>query len=164
VHRITVGRTLRLELTVTNTGAENLRFEEALHTYFRVGQVQKAQIKGLDSVAYLDNTDANREKIQAETLVMKAATDNAYLNTRSGVELTDPVLRRTIQTEKENSTTTVVWNPWQNGAAALSDLGNEEWQQMACVEASNILSSAISLAPGEKHAMRAILSVSPEAG
>jgi glucose-6-phosphate 1-epimerase len=164
VYRITVGRALRLELMVTNIGAGSLRFEEALHTYFRVGQVQKAQVKGLDGVAYLDNTDANREKIQAETLIMKAATDNAYLNTRSAVELMDPVLRRTIRTEKENSATTVVWNPWQNGAAALSDLGNEEWQQMACVEASNILSSAISLAPGEEHTMRATLSVSPEAG
>jgi hypothetical protein len=33
---------------------------------------------------------------------------------------------------------------------------------MACVEASNILGSAVSLAPGEEHTMRATLSVAAD--
>jgi glucose-6-phosphate 1-epimerase len=55
-----------------------------------------------------------------------------------------------------------VWNPWQQGAASLADLGDDEWQRMACVEACNILGSAISLAPGRQHTMRATLSLVPQ--
>jgi glucose-6-phosphate 1-epimerase len=35
-HRIAIGKTLRLELTITNTGNAAFQFSEALHTYFRV--------------------------------------------------------------------------------------------------------------------------------
>ena len=159
VHRVTVGSNLGMELTVRNTGATALRFEEALHTYFRVGAVQGVRVRGLDQVAYLDNTDANRKVIQSGDVVIAKATDNAYLDTATAPELVDGALGRVVRTDKENSATTVVWNPWQQGAAALSDFGNDEWQRMTCVEASNILESAISLDPGEDHTMRATLSV-----
>jgi len=157
--RITIGTTLRLELTAINTGSTPFSFEEALHTYFRVGHAASARVRGLNGVSYLDNVDQNREKIQSGDLVLTGTTDNAYINTQSTAELVDPLLRRTLRTEKENSRTTIVWNPWQRGAASLSDLGDDEWQQMTCVEASNILSSAVSLPPGDKHAMRADLSM-----
>jgi glucose-6-phosphate 1-epimerase len=158
-YRVSVGSALRLELIAKNTGAAPFRFEEALHTYFRVGQAQTVHVRGLDQVRYLDNTDGNREKIQAGDLEMTATTDNAYLNTFTAPELIDPSMHRTLRTDKANSATTVVWNPWQQGAASLSELGEEEWQQMVCVEASNILTSAVSLAPGQEHTMRAALSV-----
>jgi glucose-6-phosphate 1-epimerase len=162
IHRITVGAELRLELVVTNTGSTPFRFEEALHTYHRVGEVEKIQVAGLDRTAYLDNTDGNREKMQDGDVIFTKPTDNAYLDTQNSVEVIDPLLRRRIRTEKKNSLTTVVWNPWKEGALSLADLGNDEWQQMACVEASNILSSAIALAPGEEHTMTATIKVSPE--
>ena len=159
VHRVTVGSSLGMELNLTNTGSTGLRFEEALHTYFRVGEVQRVRVRGLDQVAYLDNMDGNQEKIQSGDLLIDKATDNAYLNTYSAPELVDGGLGRTIRTDKENSATTVVWNPWQQGAAALADFGRDEWQHMACVEASNILEHAVSLRPGEEHAMRATLHI-----
>jgi len=160
--RIAIGSTLGLELTATNTGSVPFSFEEALHTYFRVGQAASVCVRGLNGVNYLDNVDQNREKTQSGDLVLNDTTDNAYLNIQSAAELVDPVLRRNLRTEKENSLTTVVWNPWQHGAASLSDLGKDEWQQMTCVEASNVLTSAVSLGPGEKHTMRANLSIASE--
>lgn len=120
------------------------------------------RVRGLNGVTYLDNVDQNREKTQSGDLVLTGTTDNAYLDIQSAAELVDPVLCRTVRTEKENSRTTVVWNPWQHGAASLSDLGEDEWQQMTCVEASNVLSSAVWLGPGEEHTMRANLSIAPE--
>ena len=160
--RVTIGSTLSLQLTATNTGSAPFSFEEALHTYFRVGAVASVRVRGLNGVSYLDNVDQNREKTQSGDLVLAGTTDNAYLNVQSAAQLVDPVLRRTVSTEKENSRTTVVWNPWQQGAALLSDLGEDEWKQMTCVEASNVLSSTIRLGPGEEHSMRATLSIGPE--
>jgi glucose-6-phosphate 1-epimerase len=162
VHRVTVGGTLHLELTATNIGATPLSFEEALHTYFHVGDARNVRVHGLDRVTYLDNTDGNREKIQSSDVVFGGATDNAYLDARGALELVDPDLHRILKTDKENSATTVVWNPWQQGAASLADLGDDEWRTMACVEASNILCSAVRLAPGQQHTLRATLSIIPE--
>ena len=159
VHRVTFGTELKLELEVTNTGTTSLRLEEALHTYHRVGHVDNIRLRGLDGVTYLDNTDSNREKMQYGDVVLASQTDSAYLNTRHALELVDPELRRRIRIVKENSLTTVVWNPWREGAQALSDLGNDEWQQMVCAEASNILGFAVNLAPGQQHTMRASIRV-----
>jgi glucose-6-phosphate 1-epimerase len=153
---------LELELTATNTGSTPFKFEEALHTYFRVGASQHVRVRGLDQVRYLDNTDQNREKVQSGDVTFSSATDNAYLDTNGALDLIDPTLSRIIRTEKRNSATTVVWNPWQQGAASLADLGSEEWQRMTCVEASNIRNSAVLLAPGEQHTMRATISVHPD--
>jgi glucose-6-phosphate 1-epimerase len=134
--------------------------EEALHAYHRVGHVENIRLRGLDGVAYLDNTESNREKVQSGDLVLTAQTDSAYLNTRHALELVDPGLRRRILVAKENSLTTVVWNPWSEGTRLLSDLGDDEWQRMLCVEASNILAFALILPPGEQHTMTATINVS----
>lgn len=164
VHILSIGSALHLQLKVTNTGNTPFRFEEALHTYFRVSQAENVRVRGLDRVKYLDNVDSNREKMQSGDLTFSGKTDNAYLDVPGAAELLDPASRRTLRTEKENSATTVVWNPWQEGAAPLSDLGDEEWRQFACVEASNILRSAISLAPGHEHKMQATLSLVAQNG
>jgi glucose-6-phosphate 1-epimerase len=161
MYRVTIGRELQLELTAINTESTSFRFEEALHTYFRVGNAQSVRVHGLDQAAYFDNADGNREKVQSGDILFAAATDNAYINTKGAVDLIDPAWCRTIRTEKENSGTTVVWNPWQQGAASLSDFGNDEWQRMTCVEACNILGSAVLLGPGQSHTMRATLGIAP---
>ena len=44
------------------------------------------------------------------------------------------------------------------GFAGLRDLGNGEWTEFLCVEASNILGAAVNLAPGKEHKMTAVLS------
>lgn len=159
VYRVTFGAELSLELVCTNTGTTTLHFEEALHTYNRVQDVQDVRVQGLDAVHFLDNTDANKEKTQSGDVVIASQTDNAYLNTVSAVDLLDPKMHRRIRLTKTNSLTTVVWNPWRDGAVRLRDLGDGEWTQFLCVEASNILRSAVSLAPGQEHSMTAVLSV-----
>jgi glucose-6-phosphate 1-epimerase len=160
VHRLTIGAKLTQELVMINTGATALRFEEALHTYYRVGGAEAVRITGLDGVAYLDNMDDNREKRQAGDIVFTAQTDRAYVDTTHAVEIMDPIFRRRIRLEKQASRTTVVWNPWSTGAQPLKDLGDDEWRSMACVEASNIRAFAVDLAPGEQHSMKTVIQVS----
>jgi len=159
VYRASFGAELTLELEMSNTGAAPLRFEAALHSYFRVGDATQARVKGLDGVHYLDKTDANREKTQIGDVVFAKETDSVYLDTSHAVELQDPALRRRIRISKENSRATVVWNPWTEKAKAMSDLGDDEWKQMVCVETCNVAKHAVNLAPGERHSMKAIVRV-----
>lgn len=162
-YRVSIGLELSLELVVINTGTDPVRFEEALHTYHSVGEVEKIRIAGLDQTVFLDNTNANREVLQTKDVIISGPVDSAYLNTQATLELVDPVLHRRMRIEKENSLTTVVWNPGKQGAEALADLGNDEWRQMVCVEACNIRDYAVNLLPGEEHRMVAtIRQIMPE--
>ncbi len=130
VHRITVGKELKLELVVTNTGSTSLRFEEALHTYHRVGDVEKVRVTGLDGVVFLDNVDANHEKTQRGDVAMTGPIDNAYLNTENTLELVDPTLHpRGFKSRRRIRCLPLSGIPGKNGAKALADLGDDEWRQ-----------------------------------
>ena len=130
-----------------------MRFEEALHTYFKVSDVERVRVRGLDGAVYLDNREGNREKTQHGDLVLSKQTDNAYKDANGPVEIVDAALGRILKTEKQGSASTIVWNPWSDGASSMADLGGDEWPRMLCVEGGNILMSALSLNPGESHTM-----------
>lgn len=158
-HRVTFASELKLELVCINTGTAPFHFEEALHTYNRVADVGTVRLRGLDGTSFLDNTDSNQKKTQIGDAMIAAQTDNAFINTQSAVDLIDPALDRRIRLQKDKSSTTVVWNPWQDGAAKLRDLGEGEWRHFLCVEASNILGATVTLEPGQEHTISAVLSV-----
>jgi glucose-6-phosphate 1-epimerase len=50
-------------------------------------------------------------------------------------------------------------NPWVQKARALSDLGDDEWTQMTCIETSNVSDFAVDLAPGQQHKMKALVRI-----
>src|SRR5271157_597863 len=159
VHRVTFGAELVLELLLTNTGAVPLRFEEALHTYHRVGDVTRIRVRGLGGVHYLDKTDSLREKVQQGDIMIESETDRVYLNTQHSLELDDPISHRRTRITKENSSTTVIWNPWVEKAKAFADLGDDEWKQMICIETSNVSDLAVELVPGQQHKMKATIEI-----
>jgi glucose-6-phosphate 1-epimerase len=160
-YRITAGAKLRLELTVINRGRTAMRFEEALHSYLRVGRIQDVEVRGLNGLAYLDKTDKFREKMQSGDVTITEQTDRIYLNARGAVDVADRALGRIVRTEKVNSETTVLWNPWVEQAAKLADFGSDEWQRMVAVEGSNVQNAAVNLAPGEEHTLRVTLVALP---
>jgi glucose-6-phosphate 1-epimerase len=157
-YRVTFGSELRLELAVTNTGTTLLRFEEALHTYHRVGNITQARVRGLENVQYLDKTDSNRLKMQRDEIVIESETDRVYLNTIDAIELEDTALGRRTRVTKENSRTTVIWNPWTQKAHSLSDFADDEWRHMFCIETSNVSNFGVDLAPGQHHNLKALVS------
>ena len=159
VYRVTFASELRLELVVTNTGKTSLRFEEALHAYHRVGNVLKTRLGGLSTVQYIDKTDSNRKKTQHGETAIVSETDRVYLDTTNAIEMEDPVVRRRTLVTKENSRTTVVWNPWVQKAHSLTDFADDEWMQMICIETSNVSDFAVDLPPGRQHTMKALVRV-----
>ncbi len=161
-YQVTFGADLKLALTFTNDDSVPVTIAEALHTYHVVGDVTQVRVAGLDGVHYLDNMDGNREKQQQGDLQFKGETDNAYLDTTAPLTLHDPVLRRRIDIKKFGSCSTVTWNPWEKSARSMSDLGDEEWRRFACVEASNVLDCAVTVAPSESHTLGAWIGVAAE--
>jgi glucose-6-phosphate 1-epimerase len=160
-YRVTFGHELVLELTTENPGSSPLHIEEALHTYYEVGDAAQASVSGLDNTEYIDKTDGFRRKHQLGDIAMAKETDSVYLDTQRALELRDPVLRRRIRVVKQDSRTTVVWNPWKEKSGGMKDLGEGQWQHMLCIEASNVGDFGVQVAPGERHTIKATTSVLP---
>lgn len=160
-YTIVIGATLSLELAITNNGADAVKFEEALHTYFTVADVRNAWIDGLAGASYLDKVDNFATKTQDGAVRITGETDRVYLNTTSACIIHDPVHKRKVVNAKENSSATVVWNPWIAKAKAMSDFGDHEWPEMVCVETVNANVHAVTLAAGQTHTMKAVISSEP---
>jgi glucose-6-phosphate 1-epimerase len=159
-YQLILGSELRMSLTVANPGTAPLHFEEALHTYLRVGDARRVRISGLSDTDYIDKTDGFKRKHQIETtLTLTGETDRPYLNTEQTVALDDPVLKRGIAVSKSGSRTTVVWNPWLELSAKLSDMSPDGWQTMTCIETANAADNALTLQPGAQHTMQAHITV-----
>ena len=157
---VTVNDHLTLELTVTNKSTtDNFEFENCLHTYFFVEDITAVSVHGLRGVTYLDKTDNQARKVEAgETIRISSEVDRTYLDTTGTVEIRDALIGRVIRVEKENSASTVVWNPWIAKAQAMTDFGNEEYRNMVCVESGNVASNKIILLPGESSSLKVNLS------
>ena len=159
--RVAFGATLQLELEVENRSGQSFGFEEALHSYFAVSDVKQAGVRGLQGARYADkvrNMAVFTE--EADELRITGETDRVYEST-AACRIGDPGAGRTISVEKYGSASTVVWNPWTERAAQMSDLGADTWQGMLCVESANVGSSKITLAPGEAHILRVTVSLTP---
>lgn len=158
-HKLILGRSLTMQLTVTNDAATPLLFEEALHTYYSVADVHEATVTGLEGTTYLDKVDHFQAKQQHGAVTITGPTDRVYLNTTGPCVLHDAAGKRRITVAKTNSDTTVVWNPWDSGAAKLPDMEASEWHEFLCVETVNAAANAVTLAPGASHTMQAHVSV-----
>jgi glucose-6-phosphate 1-epimerase len=158
-YSITVGSSLKMELNVSRKSGQPITVEQALHSYFHVGDVRQVAVTGLANTRYLDKLQANRELTEGEAPVRIAAeTDRIYLDTAATCEIADPVLKRKIIISKTGSTATVLWNPWIAKARAMPDFGDDEWPGMLCIETCNVGTSAVKLTAGESHTMTAEIS------
>jgi glucose-6-phosphate 1-epimerase len=161
-HRIRVGATLEMTLEVENGSSEPLGFEEALHTYLAVRDVRETSVTGLAGTTYIDKVAGMTRTTEGQAPVrLGDETDRVYLDTRATCIVDDPGGRRRLVVDKDGSASTVVWNPWVAKAKALSDFGDDEWIRMICIETANAADDRIRLAPGQRHAMRAVLRVEP---
>ncbi len=163
VCRATFGTELKIELIVTNTGTSPFSFEEALHAYFAVRDLRTAFVRGLDATQYIDKTDKRIEKLQTGDVHFSAETDRVYLDTERELRLFDPASQRRVIVHKENSRTTVVWNPWSEKSVALKDLGADQWKNFVCIETTNVAPFVIQLALGQSHTMATLVKVAPHA-
>jgi glucose-6-phosphate 1-epimerase len=159
IYTVSVGVELELSLEVRNRSSEPLAFEEALHTYFNIGDIHQVGVTGLSGRVYIDKPAGMQRKTQAGTIRFEEETDRVYLDTTETVTASDPAMKRRIVISKEGSGATVVWNPWIAKAKAMADFGDDEWPRMLCIETANAADNAISLPAGQSHIMQANISV-----
>ncbi|MBK7415523.1 MAG: D-hexose-6-phosphate mutarotase [Dechloromonas sp.] len=137
-----------VEFCVENTGGDPFEFTGALHSYLRLVQVEDAALEGLYGCDYRDA--ANEDQIIRESgieLRIEAETDRVYHGVKRPLSLQAGNHSLTIQSQ--NFPDVVVWNPWVERCAALSDMPSDAWRQMLCVEAA-IVQEPVNLPAGEE--------------
>jgi len=150
-YKITLcGNVLNLELDLKNTGDKEISFTTALHTYFSVDDIEKANISGLQGLHYLDKTLPDTPKLleERDQVALSGWTDRVYLGPCPDVNIEGVIGNGKIKLSSKNLPDTVVWNPWQEKAAAMGDLGAEAYPKFICVEAGGCV-EAITVPPAQ---------------
>jgi glucose-6-phosphate 1-epimerase len=160
---VTVGKTLSAKLVVANISQDqDFTFENCLHTYFHIGDINSISITGLKGTNYLDKTENFARKTEpSEHIKISRETDRIYLDTAAPVEIHDSKLGRRIRIEKSGSSSTVVWNPWVDKAQEMPDFGNDEFQRMVCVESGNVADNKLTLPAGKSSSLEVQISTLP---
>jgi glucose-6-phosphate 1-epimerase len=151
--RVTVGNALGVELRSVNTGDATFRVGGALHSYFRVGDIGRIEIGGLDGRYYLDQLDGHNRKCQTGLVSISGEVDRVYVESKDECVIQDPVLGRRIRVGKSGSGTTVVWNPWIDKSIRMLDFPDHGYREMVCIEAANAFQDMRDVASGEQHVL-----------
>ena len=150
-YQLTIGKKLEMELITHNNGTQPITIGQALHTYFKVGDVSKVLLHGLDDTNYLDKLDDFKQKYQRGPVTIEEEVDRIYLDTVRECLISDKTLNRNIIIDKCGSHSTVVWNPWQATAEKMGDLGKNGYKKMLCVESCNAADDVGTIEAGKAH-------------
>ena len=150
-YRVNISKRLTLDLTSFNNSDKPVVIGEALHTYFNIDEIENTQVSGLEGKAYLDKTDGFKRKLQNGPVHVAAEVDRVYLDTEDDVVIDDA--KRKILIKKQNSLSTVVWNPWRDVAEKMGDLGKDGFHKMICVESANAAENVVTVQPGASHTL-----------
>jgi len=160
---VTVSDKLTMELAVANLSSENLGFENCLHTYFAIGDINGVTVTGLESQAYDDfaaGAGGARCPAAKQPLRITQETNRVYFDSPQTVEIRDDSFKRVIKVEKQNSKSTVVWNPWTTQKMP-GDFDQAEHAQMLCVESGNVKQNKVVLSPNQTSDLKVIVSSRP---
>jgi D-hexose-6-phosphate mutarotase len=149
--RVTVGARLEVALTTANDSNQSIVLSEGLHTYFKVGHVNRVSVLGLEGSEYVDLIRDNLRCQQVGPVKFDGELGRIYVSNQSVCVIDDPLLRRRIRVEKSGSCSTAVWNPWTLTASKMDDLGSEGWRDMVCVESANALENQVTVTAGNSH-------------
>lgn len=145
------GLQLDVELAITNTGDTPFDFTAALHTYLRVDDVRRARLGGLYGVRYVDQVSGAEQHQEMDPFSFAGEIDRIYFDAKGPLSLATAMGRMVISAEGFDDV--VVWNPGPDKTAAMTDLPDDDWLRLLCVEAAQI-GAPVTLAPGQEWVAR----------
>ncbi len=152
---ITVGSSLTIELITKNTGDKPFEITQALHTYFKIGDISQVKVLNLEDTSYLDKVDGGKNKTQTGEVTFNSECDRIYLDVPSQLIIDDMALGRKIKITAANSNTAIVWNPGSEISANMADLGDLDYQKFVCVETANAANEIIEIKPANDYNLTA---------
>lgn len=140
-------QSLQLDFAVVNNGDTAFSFSSALHTYFRIDDIQQTRLHGLGGLEYRDTVTGQEHcQQQEEILRINGEIDRIYADVVADIGIEQP--HQFVHIRQSGFNDAVVWNPGAEKGAQLSDLEADGYQRMVCVETASII-RPITLHPGE---------------
>ncbi len=152
------GEELEVILETRNPNEIPIVVSGALHPYFAVSDIEQVRIVNLDGADFLDTVGEPTQRKQKGALGFQGEVDSIY-DSSNNILLVDDVSGRTLLIEKSGSPSTVVWNPWVEKSAALSDLPDDGYRKFCCIEAAIANDKAVIVMPGTSYVLSMRISI-----
>lgn len=137
---------LTVTLTIRNTGAADIHFTSALHTYLSVSDITQARVLGLYGSPYIDKNAGRASMVDNDqALRISGETDRIYTGAPWRLEMSDNLLRLDIS--ESGFSDVVVWNPWSAASHPISDMMPDDYLHFICIEAA-VADEPCTLEPG----------------
>ena len=147
--RLRFSEFITIELGVNNQSDAPLIASQALHTYFAVSDVRQISVDGVEGATFIDTLDDWTPKTQAGALRFNSETDRLYLGLGNTLSIVDPGWERRITIQTSHSRSAVIWNPWIDKAARLSQFADDAWTGMVCIETARVWDDLLHVEPGD---------------
>jgi glucose-6-phosphate 1-epimerase len=148
---ISISNTLSVALVTRNLGDRAFSITQALHTYFKVGDISQVRVLGLENTQYLDKVESSIQKTQPGAVAIAQEVDRVYTDVRGELAIVDAALGRQIRITSSGSKTAIVWNPWAKICSEMADLGDEDYKSFVCVETANAANEVVEVAPHSEY-------------
>lgn len=155
-----VGDELKVTLKVTNIDDHEWTFSGALHTYLNVGDILLAETTGMGG-EYIDSLLEDQVCQGGDTLVLTDTIDRVYTKPEAQIKVEDKVLNRTLTIENSGHNSAVLWNPWSQGAQGMTDMADDGYKTMLCVESTvhaPSIQQGITLQPDQSYELSTVIS------
>tara|TARA_R110001583_G_scaffold11285_2_gene51337 strand:+ start:10115 stop:11008 length:894 start_codon:yes stop_codon:yes gene_type:complete len=150
--KATLSDTLKLELITENKGQVPFNYRGALHSYFNISAPENVKVTGLNKEYY--NSLKNKQlEVGDTTLLFDQAIDAIYKKAKTQINLDDIKLNRTLTISDEGNNSEVLWTPWEAGSKAFTDLPDDAYKTMLCIESAITGSEGQQVNVGEKHSL-----------
>ncbi len=128
-----LGGNLSMQFSMLNNGDTDLICGWALHSYFNVVHIEQTQVDGLAGYSYVDTLEAGQQrgKTLKGALTFSAEVDNYFINASSEQSIGP---QPSIIISGTNCPSTITWNPGQQLAEKMPDIGGDNYQKFVCVE------------------------------
>jgi glucose-6-phosphate 1-epimerase len=132
------------ELTIRLSCDTPLYQQGALHSYFRINNLQQTRVTGL-SQHYFDKVSNAEHSTQADETGFSSETDRIYYKTGRQLQLIST--REPLTIKQQGHDASVIWNPGQQKSRDLPDMADDGFNGFVCIETARLdLNKAADLA------------------
>lgn len=123
------------ELTIQLSCDEPLYQQAALHSYFRITELQQTRVAGLSS-HYFDKVANSMHETTNKETGFNGETDRIYYKTARQLLLTDTQRQLTLLQHGHDAS--VIWNPGQQKSHDLPDMADSGFTEFVCAETARL--------------------------
>ena len=148
---IELGSELLISL-MTMDVQRTMPFSAAMHTYFAVSDYETVAVTGLEECDFIEFAD-DAEPHCEDPLIPAGHIDRIYhpVAPEQLITIHDPAWERSINIYRDGSSSAVVWNPGEQLAAGMGDLGAEACRGFLALETTAVPAENVVLRCGETH-------------